>query len=138
MMMNHGRDPICPPRADGLKQYDGGELIKNPYSVQGMVVREVGMTDRSNGEYLGYDDRVMECYGLDAYRAICKKFWNSGEMGIQDWARRATDQDIIRFGQAVVDLGTESKQLVGFRIVRDTNVASGFPCYLFQGVFKAD
>jgi len=135
-MTNDGRVVEDTPRkrADGLLDYDEAYIRANSYSVNSMVLREIGMDEHTRADGCQYDDRIMSHHGIDEYREVCKAAWGKGEMGCGHWARQASDENVLKFATelaVLVRFGNLGQKVVGFRIVRCTNVSSGFPCYFF-------
>ncbi|MFO0417197.1 MAG: hypothetical protein ACK5Y6_07910 [Pseudomonadota bacterium] len=126
-------------RADGRKYLDVSELINTRISVQQMVIREVGMDEHSKDvQSLGYHDRIKKLRSAQDFQDICFNFWQRGELGLESWALNAPDQQVLQFGQAIANLLDEPRKLIGFRIIRHTNVATGYPVFELEGVFRPD
>ena len=127
------------PRKDGLKPYNHAELLTNSYGAQAMVLREVGMDENSKPDWGADHDRLLMWY-YDNFRMVCKAAWGSGELGMQDWLRDASAAAILKFGANIVNLehmGTPKRvKITGFRVIRNSNVSSGFPVYTLQAVVK--
>ena len=124
------------PRKDGLKPYNHAELLTNSYGVQAMVLREVGMDENSKPNWDAYHDRMI-MWNYDGYMALCRATWHTGDLGIQEWLKNATDDEVLEFGGKAINLyEKEPLEVIGFRVVRCTNVSSGYPVYWFQAVVK--
>jgi len=129
-------EPVEQQRKDGLKPYNHAELLYNSYSVQEMVLREVGMDENSVPDWGADHDRMLMWY-YDEFRALCRETWGTGELGMQDWLKSASKKAIMEFGTKVVNLDKdEPVVLAGFRVIRNSNVSSGYPVYTLQAVVK--
>ena len=137
------------PRKDGLLPFEaylveqqrcdeidaeGGWPIFQPQMV---VMREIGMDETSKSDYSAHDDRIHEWYG-ERYSALCKKYWGTGEGGFEYWLLETSDDaQILAFAKDVIELGGRKVTKVeGFRAVRNTNAANGYPYFRFDAVVE--
>jgi hypothetical protein len=121
-------------RRDGLKPYSVGELSYNSYNVQGMVLREVNMDENSTPDVSVDHDRLLSWH-WDEFRALCKEAWDGGERGMQHFAIHTSKQKFLAFGQKIVNLALDKEvKLVGFRVIRNTNVSSGYEVFTMQAI----
>jgi hypothetical protein len=129
-------EEVEPKRKDGFKPYNWYELINNSYGVQEMVLREVGMDENSAPDWGVDHDRMLMWY-YDEFRALCRETWGTGELGMQDWLKSASKKDIMEFGTKAIRLDRKNDvEITGFRVIRNSNVSSGYPVYTLQAVVK--
>ena len=106
------------------------------FQPQLVVFREIGMNETSKSNYSAHDDRIGEWYGSDKYSQVCKKYWGSGELGLEHWLLEgASDERVLEFAKDVIELGGRAvKTVQGFRAVRNTNVSNGYPYFRFDAI----
>lgn len=123
-------------RKDGLTNYSYGALISDPYGVQNVIMREVGMDQYSRPDVSWDSDRVL-MWEYDGFRSLCKEVFGLGELGIGQWAKGASAKNLLSFAEKLYAL-VEKKECkaTGFRVIRNTNVSSGYPIYTLQIVIK--
>lgn len=113
------------------KRYNLGEYYTNSYDIQNMLLGQVNFPYAYNkGDYMNsvYSDRLpYELYNNALKKAGCNQW-------MDNWATSASDEQLLTFVREVF----EKPEITGCRILRFTNVSSGYPCYRFDVYIQTD
>ena len=106
--------------------YSFASLSANRYSVQNMLIARAGdfpsvSCPVGSEIHDAYEDRLC-MWDHEKYNDLCEKH---GAKFLGDWARGVDSAKLLAFVRDALDM----PHATGCRIVRFTNVSSGYPCH---------